>query len=220
MKRLLLACSVGCSLVFLSVGCEETNPDKINSQEIKGFKPDGAPAQQGKNAGTQKEKPAGMPEGGFQKGEGAAKKKAGAFPAQSGPIRPDQIPSDYPREANQEVRLKDGTITKTTEQEPPSKDGDTAKPAPDGDAAKPEGDEAKSAKLSDEDKAQIAKLGEADQKLALTQMVCLISGEPLGSMGVPIRVEHEKQVGFLCCKGCRAEFDANPTKALEKVAAK
>ena len=62
---------------------------------------------------------------------------------------------------------------------------------------------------------------EADQAIAIKQVVCLISGEPLGgSMGVPIRVEHEGKVGFLCCKGCQADFDKDPAAAFAKLAKK
>jgi hypothetical protein len=71
--------------------------------------------------------------------------------------------------------------------------------------------------LSEADLANIAKLPAEEQGLAKAQKVCLITGEPLGSMGVPVRVEHEGTVGFLCCKGCQADFDADPAAAIAKV---
>jgi len=48
----------------------------------------------------------------------------------------------------------------------------------------------------------IAKLPPEDQKLALAQRICPVAGEPLGSMGVPIKIELECQVVFLFCKAC------------------
>lgn len=213
MKRVTLASALAFGFALCFIGCEG-DAEKINGADITGKKPEGAPTQQGKNTGTMKEKPAGgMPgqgapggeaPGGMPPGEAAGKTSA-AFPAQSGPIRPDQIPSDYPR-PDGEAKLKDGSVNKVEGREG----------APTTDAPK-EGDAPKTA-LTDEEKANIAKLPEADQALALAQGVCLISGESLGSMGTPLKVEHEGAVGFLCCKGCKAEFEKDPAKALAKVA--
>ncbi len=208
MKKYALAFGLGVGFALCSIGCEG-DAEKINGSEIKGVKPDNAPTQQGKNSGTEKQRPegavpgGGMPGGGAAPGE-AAGKTSSAFPAQSKPINPNQIPSDYPRPEG-EAKLKDGTTIKV--------EGRGNAPA---DAPK-EG-EAPKAVLTDEEKANIAKLAEADQQLALAQAVCLISGESLGSMGTPIRVEADGKVGFLCCKGCKKKFDADPAKALAKAA--
>ncbi|GIW87630.1 MAG: hypothetical protein KatS3mg108_1954 [Isosphaeraceae bacterium] len=70
--------------------------------------------------------------------------------------------------------------------------------------------------FSAEELENIAKLPPEDQELAKAQRVCLISGEPLGSMGVPVRVEHNGEVGFLCCAGCKADFEKDPEAALAK----
>lgn len=62
--------------------------------------------------------------------------------------------------------------------------------------------------------AAIAELSAEDQVVAKAQRFCLISKDaPLGSMKKPVRVEHEGKVGFLCCKGCLKEFNADPAAA-------
>jgi YHS domain-containing protein len=33
-------------------------------------------------------------------------------------------------------------------------------------------------------------------------------------MGTPIRVEHNGEVAFLCCSGCKEAFEADPEKYL------
>ena len=70
---------------------------------------------------------------------------------------------------------------------------------------------------SADDLKTIAKLPLEDQKLAIEQGVCPITEEPLGSMGVPIKVELKGQPVFLCCQGCLKEAKANPNEILEKV---
>lgn len=70
---------------------------------------------------------------------------------------------------------------------------------------------------SAEDLAQIDKLPEADREAAKSQQVCAITGEPLGSMGIPVKMEVEGHPVFLCCKGCEADFNADPKAALAKV---
>ena len=62
--------------------------------------------------------------------------------------------------------------------------------------------------------AAMAKLSPEDRALAEAQKVCVVSKEPLGSMGAPIKVEHDGEVAFLCCAGCRDAFEADPHKYL------
>lgn len=62
--------------------------------------------------------------------------------------------------------------------------------------------------------AAMAKLSPEDRALAETQKVCIVANEPLGSMGTPIKVEHDGQVAFLCCAGCQDAFEADPEKFL------
>lgn len=73
------------------------------------------------------------------------------------------------------------------------------------------------AALSADEIATINKLPAEDAKLALAQATCLISGEPLGSMGVPVKVQHDGKTAFLCCKGCTADFEADPAAAMAKL---
>jgi YHS domain-containing protein len=110
--------------------------------------------------------------------------------------------------------------------------GELDKPKAEGDAKKDEkaDDKGKAEDKKDGDKAaanvtltpdQVAtinKLPDAkDRELALAQKVCLISGEPLGDMGVPFKVTAEGKTGFLCCKGCKQDFDKDPKSALAKL---
>jgi hypothetical protein len=63
----------------------------------------------------------------------------------------------------------------------------------------------------------IAKLAPEDQKLAIAQRLCPVTGEPLGSMGVPLKVELAGTKVFLCCKACVKRAEANVTKVLEAI---
>ena len=47
--------------------------------------------------------------------------------------------------------------------------------------------------------------------------VCLVSGEELGSMGVPIVIVHEGQEIKFCCEECVPKFKENPEKYLSKL---
>lgn len=93
-----------------------------------------------------------------------------------------------------------------------------------GEAAEPLPAEAPSArpKLSPEDEAEIraslAKLPPADKKAAEEQRLCPVQGEPLGSMGMPVKVMLNGTPVFLCCKACTAEAQKNPDKTLKAVA--
>ncbi len=60
--------------------------------------------------------------------------------------------------------------------------------------------------LTDADKAQIE-----------IQKVCLVAGEPLGSMGTPLKVNVSGRDVFLCCEGCREAVLKNPEKYLAKL---
>jgi hypothetical protein len=58
--------------------------------------------------------------------------------------------------------------------------------------------------------------------LADEQQVCAVTGEPLGSMGlpVPVRVIDSKGEGhivLLCCESCREELLRNPDEHLAKL---
>lgn len=60
----------------------------------------------------------------------------------------------------------------------------------------------------------LAKLSPADRALATRQKLCPVTGEPLGSMGAPFRVEVAGKIVFLCCQGCESELREDPRKYL------
>ena len=58
---------------------------------------------------------------------------------------------------------------------------------------------------------------EADRILIAAQDVCPVTGEPLGSMGAPVRAKSGERTVFLCCKGCLGKkFDADHWKQAQK----
>lgn len=63
----------------------------------------------------------------------------------------------------------------------------------------------------------LKELDPSDREIARKQKVCPISGEPLGSMGKPFKVAYKDRVVFLCCDGCKADFDKEPEKWLKKI---
>jgi YHS domain-containing protein len=46
---------------------------------------------------------------------------------------------------------------------------------------------------------------------------CVVSGEKLGEMGKPYVFEYKGQEVQLCCEHCKAKFEKNPDKYLEKL---
>jgi hypothetical protein len=67
--------------------------------------------------------------------------------------------------------------------------------------------------------ANLAKLGDEDQKLAAAQGYCAVESENrLGAMGPPVKVMVKDQPVFLCCKSCKDEALKDPDKTLERVA--
>lgn len=67
--------------------------------------------------------------------------------------------------------------------------------------------------------ADLAKLGQADRKLAEAQVYCpVLKGSPLGSMGVPIKLMIQNQPVFLCCDGCEKGALANPQRTIDEIA--
>ncbi len=73
--------------------------------------------------------------------------------------------------------------------------------------------------LTPEELATLKKLPEGDREAAIAQKVCPISGDHLGTeaMGEPIKVTADGKTAFLCCKGCKADFEKDPSAALAKL---
>ena len=46
---------------------------------------------------------------------------------------------------------------------------------------------------------------------------CVVSGEPLGSMGTPVEVVHDGVTVKLCCKSCIKKFNATPEAFVAKL---
>jgi Cu(I)/Ag(I) efflux system membrane fusion protein len=73
-------------------------------------------------------------------------------------------------------------------------------------------------------RANLAKLGDEDRKLAEAQKYCPIQPDTrLGLMGKPVKLMLQGRPVFLCCPGCVEEAEAHPDKtlaALEQVKAK
>ncbi|ODT97203.1 MAG: hypothetical protein ABS79_07605 [Planctomycetes bacterium SCN 63-9] len=57
----------------------------------------------------------------------------------------------------------------------------------------------------------------ADRSRALLQKTCPVTGKPLGSMGVPGRVEVKGIAVFVCCEGCSPAIESNLEKYLAKI---
>jgi Cu(I)/Ag(I) efflux system membrane fusion protein len=76
----------------------------------------------------------------------------------------------------------------------------------------------KNGELSSAQLEQIKKLSPDDQMLALKQKSCPVTGEPLGSMGMPVKVIVEGHPVFLCCAGCEMEAQEHAEETLAKVA--
>ena len=76
------------------------------------------------------------------------------------------------------------------------------------------------ASMSDVDpkiNAALAQLSPEDRAAAEQQKICPVTGEPLGSMGKPIKVTVKGQEVFLCCEACRERSEAEPDKYLAKL---
>lgn len=57
----------------------------------------------------------------------------------------------------------------------------------------------------------------ADRAAAIRQRTCPVTGKPLGTMGVPPRVEIRGRAAYLCCEGCIPAIRADPPKYLSKL---
>ncbi len=66
-------------------------------------------------------------------------------------------------------------------------------------------------------KAVLAKLSPEDAASAEKQHVCPVSGDMLGIMGAPIKVDVNGQQIRICCEGCRDPLLENPDEYLAKL---
>jgi uncharacterized protein involved in copper resistance len=72
---------------------------------------------------------------------------------------------------------------------------------------------------SDMDKMMeaIADMPEADRKSIMKQHYCPVSGEMLGVMGEPKKIDVNGQSVWICCDGCKDKLLAEPEKYLAKL---
>jgi Cu(I)/Ag(I) efflux system membrane fusion protein len=75
-------------------------------------------------------------------------------------------------------------------------------------------------KSTPNDLANVAKLSEPDRALATRQQNCPITGQALGSMGVPPKITLQGQDVFLCCKSCEKTAQKDADKVIQKVKGK
>jgi hypothetical protein len=73
--------------------------------------------------------------------------------------------------------------------------------------------------FSPEEKQNLDKLPESDRVLAVLQKTCPITGEKLGSMGVPAKIMIKGRTVFLCCIGCAGPAEKDPDGVLKKLPA-
>lgn len=66
--------------------------------------------------------------------------------------------------------------------------------------------------LSDEMIANLDKLSHDDRALADKQVICPVTEEPLGSMGVPPKIIVDGRSVLLCCAGCEGPLRDKPAK--------
>lgn len=66
-------------------------------------------------------------------------------------------------------------------------------------------------------KAELAKLSPEDAASAEKQHFCPVSGEMLGSMGAPIKVDVKGESVWICCDGCKQKVLDNPDEYLAKI---
>jgi YHS domain-containing protein len=68
-----------------------------------------------------------------------------------------------------------------------------------------------------EAQASIAELAPEDRPIAEAQRLCPVTGDALGEMGTPVKVDIKGQTVFLCCDSCKKKALDNPDKTLAKV---
>jgi Cu(I)/Ag(I) efflux system membrane fusion protein len=96
----------------------------------------------------------------------------------------------------------------------PGEQAPAGQPQPEAGPARP----AHTAAPSAEELENINQLPAADRPLALAQGACPITGVPLGSMGVPVKIILRGEAVFLCCSGCVGKAKHRPDETLKTVA--
>ncbi len=76
---------------------------------------------------------------------------------------------------------------------------------------------ATSQEFTAEELEALNELPPAERELALAQKICPITGERLGSMGKPYKMNVGQRVIFLCCEGCEDSVLSDPESAIKKL---
>ena len=63
----------------------------------------------------------------------------------------------------------------------------------------------------------LASLSESDRASAMEQHVCPVTGEMLGTMGAPIKVNVKDHDVWVCCNGCTDKLKSDPDNYLAKL---
>jgi YHS domain-containing protein len=63
----------------------------------------------------------------------------------------------------------------------------------------------------------LVSFSEEDRQSAMKQHICPVSGEMLGTMGAPQKVEVQGKTVWICCDGCKDKLLADPDKYLAKL---
>lgn len=58
---------------------------------------------------------------------------------------------------------------------------------------------------------------ESAQPTEAGNKICPVSGEKVGEMGEPFKIEYNGVIYNLCCKMCVADFNKDPEKYIEKI---
>lgn len=66
-------------------------------------------------------------------------------------------------------------------------------------------------------KANLAALTATDRSIAEKQKICPVSGELLGAMGTPKKIQVAGHDVFICCPSCEEPLTNDPTKYLAKI---
>lgn len=75
----------------------------------------------------------------------------------------------------------------------------------------------KAGSAEEETAANLAQLSEEERMLAQAQKFCAVQDKnPLGSMGVPVRIMVKGQPVFVCCEGCTKKAKTDPEQTLAK----
>jgi len=66
-------------------------------------------------------------------------------------------------------------------------------------------------------KAELAKLSPEDAESAEKQHMCPVSGEMLGTMGAPQKIDVNGRNVWICCDGCKDQLLEKPDEYLAKL---